>query len=106
MQLNLRFKGMESTDALRDYFEERIGKLKKHVPVNTVVNATLAKEKVDGEVEVSFRYNGKSIVATERAEDLYNAIDQVVDKVTRQVARAKERSRNRGNESIREARTT
>lgn len=96
MQLNVRFKGMESTEALKDYFEDRFKKLHKHVPVNTVVNVSLAKAKLDGEAEVSFNFAGKSIVATERSEDLYAAIDAVVDKVTRQVTRARDRQRNRG----------
>ena len=95
MQLNVRFKGMESTEALKDYFEDRMRKLNKHVPVNTVVNVSLAKEKLDGEAEISFNYNGKSIVAAERSEDLYSAIDAVVDKVARQVSRVKSRARNR-----------
>ena len=102
MQLNVRFKGMESTDALRDYFEDRVKKLNKHVPVNTVMNVSLAKEKLDGEVEIIFNYNGKSIVATERSEDLYAAIDAVVDKAARQVTRAKSRARNRNGGSVRE----
>ncbi|NOZ86719.1 MAG: ribosome-associated translation inhibitor RaiA [Deltaproteobacteria bacterium] len=104
--MNLRFKGMESTDALKDYFKERIAKVKKHVPVNTVMNVTLAKEKVQGQVEVSFRYNGKSIVAAERSEDMYNAIDTVVDKISRQVAKAKERARSRTSNTIREISTS
>jgi len=102
MQLNIRFKGMDSTEAIRDYFEDRIGKLKKHLPANTVMNVSLAKQKITGDAEVNFYFNNKNIVATESSEDLYSAIDLVVDKVARQVSRAKGRARERTSNTIRD----
>jgi len=102
MQITVKGKNVEITDALKDYAEEKIGKLTKYLDSITSADVTLSTERNWHIVEVTVHANGVSLRGEERTTDMYSSIDQVIDKLERQVKRRKDKfSRKPKYESIR-----
>lgn len=99
MQLAVRGKNIEITNALRDYVEKKVGKIERFVdqPVNAQVN--LYVERGRHVVEVTAALNGLILRGEEATGDMYSAIDLVADKLERQLQRYKARLRRRGREN-------
>jgi putative sigma-54 modulation protein len=91
MQVNVHFRNTKATDALRDYALRRLSKVDKLLIKPEDAQVTLAVEKQLHIATVQVRSNGEVMTAREEAEDLYAAIDLVVDKVERQARRYKEK---------------
>lgn len=86
MDIEMTFHQMESTEAIKDYCRNKIGGLEKYY--QKIVNARVVMEanKVEHKVQVLIHLPQKAIVkADSEAEDLYQAIDKVVDKLARQL---------------------
>lgn len=96
MNLNIRYKGFEGSDAVRQYVEDRSQKLTKFLPPTTTLNATLADTKVAKVAEINFHHNGVDFVAKNEAENLMSAIDDAVDKLLRQLSRTKDKKSDHG----------
>lgn len=85
MNINLRGKNIEVTDALKDYVQKRIGKLEKYLGTLQEAQVTLVVEKNDHRVEVTIPVNGMIIRGEESSGDMYASIDLVFEKLEKQV---------------------
>ncbi len=94
MQLSITGHHVEVTDALRNYVTEKFGKLERHF--NQVIDAhvILLVEKLTQKAEATVQVNGAKLFAEEVQEDLYAAIDGLIDKLDRQLLKHKEKIRN------------
>ena len=95
MNMNIRFKGLESSEAAREYLEERTGKLAKFLPPTVVLNATLADDKISKSTEITFNFKGTNYVAKKDSDTLYASIDEAVDTLVKQLSRAKDKKVSR-----------
>ncbi len=91
MQIDITFKNMDSTDALKDYASKRLSKLDRYIDRPTEVHIVLSVEKRRHKADVTLSADGVVINAVEITEDLYSAIDMVIDKLERQVKKHKEK---------------
>ena len=91
MQISVSFRNTQPSNALREYVIKKIGKVNKLLVKPEEAQVTLAVDKRDHIAQVNLRSNGEMLTASETAEDLYAAIDLVVDKVERQARRYKEK---------------
>jgi len=91
MNINSTFKGIEASEAVKSYTQERVNKLNKFLPANTTLNAIFQQERGNHIVELNFRHQGNEFVAHESTPDMYASIDGVVDKMLRQLKNAKEK---------------
>lgn len=94
MQLIIKGKNVEVTDRLRDYVERKVGKLDRYLPTITEARVELSREHTRSAqdrqvVQLTVRAKGKLLRAEERHEDLFAAVDAVLDKMYRQIARYK-----------------
>lgn len=90
MKCNIRGEKIAITDAIRDYIETKMSKLDKYfkeADVNANVLVKL-KGKKDS-IEVTIPYDKYILRNEEVHDDLYAAIDLVVDKLERQVRKNK-----------------
>lgn len=87
MQIAIRAKNVEITSPLREYLDKRLGKVERHFGADVTVNVVVTNEPAGYGAEVTIPYNGLIIRAEEKSQDLYSAIDLVVDKIVRQVNR-------------------
>ena len=104
MRLQVRGRNMEVTDALRDYVEKRLGKLKKYLEVISDVQVVLAVEGDSHRVEVTIPLGGVILRGEEVTADMYASIDLVVEKLEKQIERYKGRLLRRYEKGAAEAR--
>ncbi|MDH3338828.1 MAG: ribosome-associated translation inhibitor RaiA [Gammaproteobacteria bacterium] len=91
MQLNISGHHVEVTDALRGYVESKIEKIERHFDLVSDVNCILTVEKLRHKAEATIKVNGGTIYADNTEEDMYAAIDGLVDKLDRRVKKYKEK---------------
>ncbi|TBU98956.1 ribosome hibernation-promoting factor, HPF/YfiA family [Stutzerimonas kirkiae] len=91
MQVNISGVHLEVTPALRDYVEEKFDRLQRHFDRIINVQVTLQVEKLKQKAEGSLHVAGKEVVANSEHEDMYAAIDLLVDKLDRQLIKHKEK---------------
>lgn len=89
MKLQVRGRNIEVTDALREYVEKRLGKLKKYLEVINEVQVILAMEGDSHRVEVTIPLGSVILRGEEVTEDMYASIDLVVEKLEKQIERYK-----------------
>ncbi|MBN1635188.1 MAG: ribosome-associated translation inhibitor RaiA [Deltaproteobacteria bacterium] len=89
MHIDITFKNMDSSDALKDYVTKRLSKLDKYIDRPTEVHVVLSVEKIRHKADIMLNANGFMINAVEITEDMYSAIDMVLDKLERQVKKYK-----------------
>ena len=89
MQVLVTFRNMESTDALKDYASTKLQKIKKYIDEPIKAEVVLRVEKFRRIAEVTLNVNRSRLVSNHETEDLYSAIDGVVDKLERQARKHK-----------------
>jgi putative sigma-54 modulation protein len=90
MQLHVKGKNLEVNDSIRNYVERKLHKLDRRVHELTEVEIELAVERnpsiAESQVaEATVHLKGHTLRARETARDMKGAIDQLVDKLVRQV---------------------
>jgi putative sigma-54 modulation protein len=98
VSMNLTISGhhLEVTPALREYVLTKLDRVTRHfdqvVDVSVLLRVEKMKEKERRQkAEVTLHVKGRDIFVEQAHEDLYAAIDQVMDKLDRQVVRHKDR---------------
>lgn len=96
--MNLTISGhhLEVTPALRTYVTTKLDRIKRHfdqmVDVKVLLTVENQKEKERRQkAECNIRVKGIDLFAESTHEDLYAAVDELVDKLDRQVVRHKDR---------------
>lgn len=95
MQLNIAGHHVDVTDALKNYTTEKFAKLERHFDHITNVHVVLSVEKNQQRAEATVHVSGAELFADADAEDLYAAIDALIDKLDRQLLKHKEKLVNR-----------
>ncbi len=105
--MNLTISGhhLEVTPALREYVLNKLDRVTRHfdqvVDINVLLTVEKKKEKERRQrAEVTLRVKGRDIFVEHASEDLYAAIDQLMDKLDRQVVRHKDRLQNHNHHGI------
>ncbi len=83
---------MDLTENLKDYAEEKLGKFKKYLGNIAETNVTLSVEKYRHKAEVLLKVNGSLLQAESTTGEMYSSIDDVVEKLARQVRKHKEKN--------------
>ncbi len=99
MRLQVKGKNVEVSESVRQYAEKRLGKLEKQLADPTQVELELAMERnpaiADNHVaEATIWTKGPTLRAREAATGWEASIDQLVDKLERQVVRYREKRQN------------
>jgi len=92
MQLDISGHHVELTDALREHVTTKFEKIKRHFDKVIDVHVILSVEKLEQKAEATLHVNGLKIFAEDTEENMYAAIDSLVDKLDRQVRKHKEKS--------------
>lgn len=95
MQINLTGHHVDLTPALRDYVDTKLSKLERHFDNVTDVHVILTVEKLEHKAEATVHVSGNDLYADAVEEDMYAAIDGLIDKLDRQVIKHKEKATDR-----------
>lgn len=106
--MNLKISGhhLELTPSLREYVQNKLERIKRHfdnvidISVTLSVDALTEKEKRQ-RVEINLHARGKDFHVESEAQDMYAAIDLLMDKLDRQVLKHKGRIKDHQHEGIR-----
>ncbi len=92
MQVTVNGRHIEVTDSLKQYATEKFGRLDKYLPkaVQAIITLSVVK-KVHHTAEAVIKSNGLLIQASEETEEMYSAIDLLIEKIERRVRRYKEK---------------
>lgn len=109
MQLSINVHHLELTARLQSYVEKKTGRLDRYMPnlVEAKVdlseqNAKNAEERQVAQITVRDRH-GVILRAEERSNDIFMAIDAVIDKLYRQISRYRGKMKRRHRRSGRES---
>lgn len=91
MQLSISGHHVDVSDALRDYVTGKLRKLERHYDHITNLHVVLSVEKLSQKAEATAHVSGAELFADAVADDLYAAIDKLLDKMDRQVIKHKEK---------------
>lgn len=91
MQISVSGRHMEVTSALRSYVEEKVRRLERHFDQVMLLHVVFSIEKQRQRVEATCHIAGADIFADQEHEDMYAAIDLMVDKLDTQIRRQKDK---------------
>jgi putative sigma-54 modulation protein len=100
MEVTIRGRNVEVTSRLQDYVEKKVSKLDRYLPTISEAHMDIAVEKTRSAedrqvVQLTIRNKGSILRAEERNQDLFTAIDAVLDKMYRQIGRYKGKHHDR-----------
>lgn len=91
MQYSVTFRHMEPSDTLKEYSHDKLLRLEKYLDAVIDAEVVMTVEKFRHKAEVLVSSDGLKIKAEEETEDMYSAIDMVVDKLEKQIKRHREK---------------
>lgn len=91
MQLSVTGHHVEVTTAMKNYVASKLEKIERHFDLVTGVHCILTVEKLRHKAEATMNVSGGTIYADATEDDMYAAIDGLVDKLDRQVRKHKEK---------------
>lgn len=99
MQTTLTGHHVDITTSLRNYVNDKMERLERHFDQVSDVHVILSVEKLRHKAEATLHISGSNVYADAVEEDMYAAIDGLIDKLDRQVKKHKEKTSNhhRGN---------
>jgi len=91
MQIEISGHHLEITEAIRRYIIDKFKRIERHSHQAAHAHVVLTIEKDRKKVEATVTMAGAKIFATTRHEDMYAAIDGLIDKLDRQITKRKEK---------------
>ncbi len=102
MQVSLSGHHVEITDSMRNYVNEKIERLSRHFDQALDIHIVLTVEKLRHRAEATLHVSGGNLHADDVQEDMYAAIDGLVDKLDRQGKKHKEKLKDHRHKSAAE----
>jgi putative sigma-54 modulation protein len=91
MQIIVTGHHLEITESLKTHINAKFEKIARHFDNVTDVHVILSIEKLLQKAEATVQFNGAKLYAEDHKEDMYSAIDALVDKLDRQISKQKEK---------------
>ena len=95
MQTSVTFKNLDSSDNLRSYVSDKLDRFDKYLYNPAEASVVLSVEKFRHIAEININGDRLNINGKEETEDMYSAIDMVLDKLESQIKKNKEKIRER-----------
>ncbi|MFH2010344.1 MAG: ribosome-associated translation inhibitor RaiA [bacterium] len=95
MKFSVTFRKMEPTDAIKQYAEEKVKKIKRFFPDPLNAHVVLALERYQHRADVNITlHNGLVLKGQDTSDDMYTSIDLAMNKIEKQVRRYKDKIRS------------
>ncbi|MFP5505141.1 MAG: ribosome hibernation-promoting factor, HPF/YfiA family [Gammaproteobacteria bacterium] len=91
MHIILSGHHVDITEPLRQYVNSKMERLERHFDNVTDIHVVLSVEKLRQQAEATLHLSGNKLFADATDEDMYAAIDALVDKLDRQLKKHKEK---------------
>jgi len=94
MQIDITFKGIASSDAVKTHIQEKFDRLDKMLDYPAEAHIVLSEEKLRHMADIHLTCDSIVVHAREEADNnLYSAIDKLSDKVRLQIRKIKDKQR-------------
>lgn len=92
--MNLKITGLnfDVTEAVKNYASDKLARISRHAANLISVTLTLSVEKVSQKAEADVHLAGKDLHVEADGQDMYAAIDVLMDKLDRAILKHKEKS--------------
>lgn len=94
MHIDVTGQHLDITDSLRTHVSEKMHRIQRHFDMITDTHVVLSVEKTRHKAEATLKLRGSSVHAEVEADDMYSAIDQLTDRLDRQVRKFKEKRKD------------
>ena len=94
MQVNITFRHIEPTEALKAHVKDKVAHIQRYVDRPSEAHAVLHLENLQHHAEITMKAGPFSVRGRGKSEDMYASIDAAADKIERQLKKHKERVRN------------
>lgn len=91
MKVDFSFKHLDASQALMGYTEERLGKIEKFELKPMDVHVVYSMQRHECMIEVTVLEGRRKFKATSVSHDFYKAVDNMINKLTRQMSKGKKR---------------
>jgi len=91
MQTSVTFKNIDSSENLRSYVSDKLDRFDKYLYNPAEASVVLSVEKFRHIAEININGDRLNIIGKEETEDMYSAIDMVLDKLEKQIKKNKEK---------------
>ena len=98
MQIELTGHHLTITPAIRNFVNEKFKRLERHFDHVINTHVVLSVEKVRHQAEASLLVSRNKIFANATADDMYVAIDDLINKLDRQIVKHKEKIKDHHNQ--------
>ena len=92
MQISITGHHLDVTESLKAHVQLKFEKLKRHFDNVADVHVILSVEKLNQKAEATVQIGGAKVFAEDVQADMYDSIDNVVDKLDRQIIKHKEKT--------------
>ncbi|OQX25505.1 MAG: ribosomal subunit interface protein [Desulfobacteraceae bacterium IS3] len=93
MQTSVTFKNLDPSETLKSYISEKLNRFDKFLDNPAEANVVLSVEKFRHIAEVNIIGDRLKINGKEETNDMYSAIDMVLDKLEKQIKKSKQKQR-------------
>jgi putative sigma-54 modulation protein len=95
MQVHITFRNLETSDALKQYVQEKIEHVvNKYVDRATESHVVLSLERYLHNADIQIHAGRFYLRGHEKSEDMYKSVDIAMDKIEKQISRYKDRVRD------------
>ena len=94
MILTVIGRNIEVTEAIKKYLDKKINKTFQCINDNTNIHVSLHVQKHRHIAEVTAKTKGFTAYAGQETRDLYTTMDRVLEKISKQLKKYKERTQN------------
>lgn len=95
MQFSVTFRKMDATDAIKQYVQEKVKKIKRFFPDPINAHVVLSLERYQHRADVNITlHNGLVLKGQDASDDMYSSIDLAMAKIEKQVRRYKDKIRS------------
>ena len=95
MQTSVTFKNIDPSESLKSYVQDKLNRFDRFLDNPAEANVVLSVEKFRHIAEINITGDRLKINGKEETNDMYSAIDMVLDKLEKQIKRSKEKIRDR-----------
>ena len=95
MQTSVTFKNLDPTDTLKSYVRDKLDRFDRLLDNPAEANVVLLVEKFRHIAEININGDRLTINGKEETNDMYSAIDMVLDKLEKQIKKNKQKIRER-----------
>ena len=95
MQTSVTFKNLDPSETLKSYVGEKLDRFDKFLDNPAEANVVLSVEKFRHIAEINIIGDRLNIIGKEETNDMYSAIDMVLDKLEKQIKKNKQKTRER-----------